>query len=104
MSTSEDADPIADLAGDSVAPIGEELRKRLTARLGERDTLAVESALLKAFLVGLQAGVAESAESESALERVDLSISRHGEQVVLPSEMNLEVPQLDPWADRYGGE
>ncbi|HTW43802.1 MAG TPA: hypothetical protein VMD79_15960 [Solirubrobacteraceae bacterium] len=99
MSASEDADAIAGLASDTVAPIDEELRGRLTVRLGERDRLAVESALLKAFLVGMQAGVAESAESESALEQ---AVSSHGEQVLLPAELSVALPQLDPWADRFG--
>lgn len=101
MSASEDTNPIAALAEETVAPIKEELYGRLTVRVGERDALAVESALLKAFLVGMQAGEAETAGSEAAFE-LDQSTGHYGEQSVLPAQLDLPVPQLDPWAARYG--
>lgn len=101
MTASEDTDPIAALAQETVAPIKEELFGRLTVRVGERDALALESALLKAFIGGMQAGEAEAAESETALE-LDQSPAHYSEQPFLPTQLDLPLPQLDPWAERYG--
>jgi hypothetical protein len=101
MDENDEPSQIAELATEAVAPIEQELRRRLDVELGERDVLAVETALLKAFLGGMGAGLAEAAET--ALERGPMAGRLGGER--LPANVALEQPQLphlDPWAQRYG--
>jgi hypothetical protein len=103
IGASEDANTVAELASEAVAPIEQELRHRLQAEVGEQDLLAIESALLKAFLNGMGTGAAEQAEAA-----IDQVVPREGfagqglAPAVPPDQAQL--PQLDPWAERYGGE
>ncbi|HUB72447.1 MAG TPA: hypothetical protein VL979_00245 [Solirubrobacteraceae bacterium] len=101
MAADERTSDVADLAAEAVAPIGEELRERLAAELDERDRLAVESALLKAFLNGMGAALAETPEPviDEGVGFRQLGPARVEPALGGPA---LELPQLDPWAQRYG--
>ncbi|HTU79873.1 MAG TPA: hypothetical protein VMF09_14055 [Solirubrobacteraceae bacterium] len=100
MAAGEQSEAIAELASETVAPIEEELRGRLTVALGERDLLALESALLKAFLSGMGAA---SAEVESMIDQLQNPRGVAGEMLASPGQVDQPLPRLDPWAARYGG-
>lgn len=100
MTANEESSDIAELASETVAPIEQELRQRLTVALRERDALAVESALLKAFLCGMQEASAQAAEA--AIDQVDRTRGVGGELMARPASLNTRLPRLDPWAARYG--
>ncbi len=97
----DDQDPmgIGQLAMGNVAPIEQELRHRLSAELDERDSLAVESALIKAFIAGMRMG--NSLTSEQVVDET-AAPARFGVRQIEPSELEEHFPQLDPWAERYG--
>jgi len=106
MGDSEQTNDIAELATEAVAPIEQELRRRLVAELGEQDVLAVETALLKAFIGGMGAGLAEAAEPQ--IEQgpiVDGGPFVGGfasRSVAANASFERQVlPDLDPWAERY---
>ncbi|MGA2454749.1 MAG: hypothetical protein ABSG93_14625 [Solirubrobacteraceae bacterium] len=103
MSDSEHQDGVAALAGEAVAPIQEELRQRLVVEVGDRDALAIETALLKAFINGMRAGGAEAAETmiEQTVARTALASAG---QIPTPAQLDQPLPSLDPWAAKYGGE
>ncbi len=69
MRTGDDEDPsgITELASEEVAPIEQELRQRLVFEVGEQDALAIETALLKAFINGMRAAAAAAAASAEPL-------------------------------------
>jgi len=100
MADSEDPSGIAELATEAVAPIEEELRQRLVAEVGDRDSLAIESALLKAFIDGMRARMAETAES--VVERTSAFPTLGSGQLPAATELDPPLPRIDPWADRYG--
>ncbi len=102
MSDEQDPTNLVELASDSVAPFKQELRKRLGVELDERDALAVESALLKAFLRGLAEGGAEASERVLDQGVEPLLLSAFGGTPPNPSELAPPVPDVDPWAERYG--
>ncbi|HEY2217635.1 MAG TPA: hypothetical protein VGH21_09060 [Solirubrobacteraceae bacterium] len=99
---------IEQLATEAVAPIDEELRQRLDSELADRDSLALESALLKAFVNGMRAGAGEVAERviDSSAASTTFGVGGFGVGGPQPTvgELNPELPWLDPWADRYGRE
>jgi hypothetical protein len=99
MGAEADTGAIAGLATAAVAPIESELRKRLHAELDERDLVAVESALLKAFLSGMQAGGAETAET--AIDQQAAVPGMTGGIASTPAALDLTLPRLDPWAERF---
>jgi len=100
----DDQDPtgMGQLATDSVAPIGEELRHRLLADLDERDSLAIETALLKAFIGGMRMGNLATVEQVVDESTGETTMSRFGVRQAGPSELEEHFPDLDPWAARYG--
>jgi hypothetical protein len=102
MADTEDPTGVAVLASEAVAPIEEELRRRLVAEVGERDALAIETALMKAYINGMRTGSAGA--SESVLERVDADAgpTLASNPIELAAELDPQLPWLDPWADRYG--
>jgi hypothetical protein len=102
MAASEDSEARADLASETVAPIKQELLSRLSGELGDRDVLAVESALLKAFLGGMQAGANETADA--AAEQMPVNEVLRGEPPITPAQFDLPIPKMDPWAARYGND
>ncbi|MGO9321443.1 MAG: hypothetical protein ACLQBY_11670 [Solirubrobacteraceae bacterium] len=101
MAESERPSGIVELATEAVAPIEEELRQRLLAEVGDQDSLAIESALLKAFIDGMRARTAETAES--VVERTNAFTALGSGQIPPTTELEPALPRIDPWADRYGG-
>jgi hypothetical protein len=102
MSEQQDPTGLVELASDSVAPFKQELRERLGVELDERDALAVESALLKAFLRGVAEGSAEAAERVLDQASRPGLLSGFGGPTLNTTELAPPVPDADPWADRYG--
>jgi hypothetical protein len=102
MSEQQDPTGLVELASDSVAPFKQELRERLGVELDERDALAVESALLKAFLRGLAEGGAETTERVLDQGVEPRLLNAFGGPTLKPSELAPPVPDIDPWAARYG--
>jgi hypothetical protein len=100
MASGGDANAVAGLASEAVAPIEEELRRRLLAEVGEQDALAIETALLKAFINGMRAGGAEVAEA--SVETSGMFAPDPG-QLTGGTGLGEPLPWLDPWADRYAG-
>jgi len=98
MTSSENSDSLAELASGAVAPIEQELRGRLDVEIGDRDLLAIESALLKAFVGGMRASLFEAAEA--VVDRTGSRDSR-GEPYAAAVQLDRPLPWLDPWADRY---
>ncbi len=99
MTDPDDPTGLIALASSSVAPLQEELRARIAVELDDRDALAVESALLKAFLHGLREGDSET------LERVveqEAELSGYGHRQMPTPQLEQPVPDVDPWAERYG--
>jgi hypothetical protein len=103
----DESERIADLARESIAPIEQELRHRLLAEVGEGDLLAIESALLKAFLNGMRTRASETAQrviDESGVATSFGPTSPGGaHQILTAAELDPPLPWLDPWADRQGG-
>jgi hypothetical protein len=101
MAEDGDSERIVELASESVAPIEQELRQRLALELTDKDSLAIETALLKAFINGMRTGSAETAERvlDGAGPPSDLS----GRQPPTIEQLDPQLPWLDPWADSYGG-
>jgi hypothetical protein len=101
---SEDPDGITDLATEEVAPIEQELRQRLGFEVAERDALAIETALLKAFINGMRAAAAAAAEaSEPLIEEAGGLVGFGGTRVHGAQPRELRLPWVDPWAAKYGG-
>jgi hypothetical protein len=102
MSTADSEDPsgITELATEAVAPIEQELRQRLVFEVGEQDALAIETALLKAFINGMRAAAAAAAEPLIEQPGGPAGFGAGPFQAVPPLESAL--PWVDPWAARYG--
>jgi hypothetical protein len=91
---------LAQLASETVAPIAEELHRRLDAPIGDRDRLAIESALLKAFIGGMHAAAAETVEA--AIQPHEPLGGVQGETASVSVQPGLASAGIDPWAERYG--
>ncbi len=100
MAQEEDPTGVGALASEAVAPIEEELRQRLLVEVSDRDALAIETALLKAFINGMRAGAAGT--SESMTEQILTGGTMASNPIPLVAEIDPQLPWLDPWADRYG--
>ena len=96
MAEDGEAERIVELAGESVAPIGQELRQRLAMELTDRESLAIDTALLKAFINGMRTGSAETAER--IVDAPGAPIGFGGLEQLDP-----QLPWLDAWDDKYGG-
>jgi hypothetical protein len=100
-----DPEPVASFASASIAPIEQELHRRLLAELAEQDVVAIETALLKAFLNGTRAGAFEAVEpiidrdagDNGGLFGLPSGMPRHPELAPQPP-----APDVDIWARRYG--
>jgi hypothetical protein len=106
MRTGDDEDPsgITELASEEVAPIEQELRQRLVLEVGEQDALAIESALLKAFINGMRAAAAATAASaEPLIEQAGGWTGFGAPPVQSAKALESSLPWVDPWAARYGG-
>ena len=70
--------------------------------LSERESLAIDTALVKAFINGMRTGSAEAAERvlDSPPAQSGLS-GQHDWPTV--AQLDPQLPWLDSWADRYGG-
>jgi hypothetical protein len=107
LSDEQDPTGMIELASNSIAPFKHELLGRLGVELDERDALAVETGLLKAFLRGLAEGSAETTERVID-QSVPPSVSGSGlglglgRPMLSASELSPPVPDVDPWAERYG--
>jgi hypothetical protein len=99
MDDNDQTNEIEQLAAEAVAPIGQELRQRLAMELDDRAVLAIESALLKSFHNGMLAGASETAEQ--AVDQTSISTALAGLRALNPAELALEVPWIDPFAERY---
>jgi hypothetical protein len=99
LADSADQTGIVELAMESVAPVGEELRQRLAIQLDDRDATAVDTALLKAFMMGMREGSYDAVEK--VVER-GASGTGYGGPTVPPAELEEHLPEVDPWAERYG--
>jgi hypothetical protein len=100
MDESEQTNEIAEMAANTVAPIGQELRQRLAIELDDRAVLAIESALLKSFRNGMRAGAMETAER--AMDQTSMNTGLGGRRDLSPVELDPELPWIDPFAERYG--
>ncbi len=98
MGAGEASRAVADLATEAIGPLEEELRQRVSLDFGDRDLLAIESALLKAFLSGMQAAMGEM--SESTIDQANQG-ALGSELVGAAASDTLPLPRLDPWASRY---
>jgi hypothetical protein len=102
----EDPTGLVELASNSVAPFKQELLERVGVELDESDVLAIETALLKAFLRGLAEGGAEAAERVIDRGPQPSAGGGFGFGLAQPapntSELTPPVPDIDPWAERYG--
>jgi hypothetical protein len=106
MSAGADQDPsgITELASEEVAPIEQELRQRLVCEVGEQDAVAIETALLKAFINGMRAAAAATAASaEPLIEQAGGWTGFGAQPVQSVKPLEASLPWLDPWAARYGG-
>jgi len=102
---SEDSSGILELATEAVAPIEEELRQRLDVQVGEQDSLAIETALLKAFINGMRAATADAAETAEPLIEEAAGLTGFGAAPISISPLpDPSLPWVDPWAARYGGD
>jgi hypothetical protein len=102
MDAREDANELIELAGQAVAPIEEELRGRLTIAVAEKDALAIESALLKAFLNGVGTGSSEAAEM--LIDQAGTLEGRRGSAFTAAAALDQPLPRIDPWAEKYAGD
>jgi hypothetical protein len=100
MASGEDPNAVIGLATEAVAPVEQELRRRLTVPVNDRDALAIEAALLKAYVKGLATASSEAAELQ--IEQAGQVTTLWGEQPVSPPQPPQELPRLDPWAEKYG--
>jgi hypothetical protein len=100
MAESEDPTGIAELATEAVAPIEEELRQRLVVAVDEQDQLAIETALLKAFINGMRAGAGEA--TERAMNQTGPPNSLGGRPPISAAQLDPPLPWMDPWAEKYG--
>jgi hypothetical protein len=100
MVDGEGTNNIVELVMEAVGPIEQELRGRLDAELDERDVLAIESALLKAFIGGMRTILAEQAELAVDQGPTVFGFRRRpfDASAVLDEE---RLPTLDPWAQRH---
>ncbi len=101
MSAPEEERDVAELARAAAAPFLDELYARLTVTLRDPDRMAIESALLKAFLGGMQAGSGETAEAVLE-QRGQPRLGFYGAPMRPSTDEELPIPHLDPWAERYG--
>jgi hypothetical protein len=107
VSDEQDPTGMIELASNSIAPFKHELLERLSVELDERDALAVETGLLKTFLRGLAEGSAET--TERVIDRGPQASAGGGfgfglaQAMPNTSELTPPVPDVDPWAERYGG-
>lgn len=101
MADSEDTNEIAELATEAVGPIEQELRRRLLVELSEQDVVAIESALLKAFIGGMGTGLAETAEQTIEQGPIGGGFVERSVAGNVRFEQS-DLPDLDPWAQRYG--
>ncbi len=97
----DDPNGLVEVAAEAVAPIEQELRERLVAEIDERDSLALETALLKAFINGMRAGRSEAAEPllEQAGGISGFALPSPGAPLLPESPL----PWVDPWAAKYDG-
>lgn len=100
MAEDEDSERVVELASESVAPIEQELRQRLALALTDKESLAIETALLKAFINGMRTGSAETAER--VVDGVVPPTGLGGRQEPTIEQLDPQLPWLDPWADSYG--
>jgi len=102
---SEDSSGILELATEAVAPIEEELRQRLDVQVGEQDLLAIETALLKAFINGMRAATADTVENAEPLIEEAAGLTGFGAAPIPISPLpDPSLPWVDPWAARYGDD
>jgi hypothetical protein len=100
----EDPSGITELASEEVAPIEQELRQRLVVEVGEQDALAIETALLKAFINGMRAAAAAAVASAEPLIEQAGGLTGFGvPPVQSATAFESTLPWVDPWAARYGG-
>ncbi len=105
MSTGDSEDPngVAELATEAVAPIAQELRQRLVVEIDGQDTLALETALLKAFINGMRAASADTTETSEASSEQGVGLVGLGvPPIPISQSLDESLPWLDPWAARYG--
>jgi hypothetical protein len=100
MTERDETDAIEELATQAVAPIEQELRKRLALELDDSAVLAIETALLKSFVNGMRSGAAETAEL--TLEHENASARFSNPAPLSPPSVDADLPWMDPWAERYG--
>lgn len=100
MAEHEELKGIAELATEAVAPIEQELRQRLVVSVSDRDSLAIEAALLKAFINGMHTAAAGAAEA--VIEQTGALTTFGGRPIPAAAELDPPLPSMDPWADRYG--
>jgi hypothetical protein len=84
-------DHLCEALDEATVPIVAELRARLEVTPSEKDWLAIDTALAKAALVGVQRGARELSE------QVDEAIL--GDRALT---FDLELDCEDRWAQRYG--
>jgi hypothetical protein len=84
-------DHLGEALDEATVPIVAELRERLEVKPSEKDWLAIDTALAKAALVGVQRGARELSE------QVDEAIPADREL-----RFDLELDCEDRWARRYG--
>ena len=84
-------DHLCEALDEATVPIVAELRERLEAKLSGKDWLAVETAVAKSALVGLQRGARELSE------QVDEALPADREL-----RYDLELDCDDRWAERFG--
>ncbi len=84
-------DHLGEALDEATVPIVAELRERLEVKLSEKDWVAIDTALAKAALVGVQRGARELSE------QVDEAIPPDREL-----HFDLELDCEDRWAERYG--
>jgi hypothetical protein len=102
MPHDQDSDKIAELAAEAVAPIEQELRARLALELSDSGLLAIETALLKAFINGMRTAAGEATELAVDLDQTGFSATFGGLRTRSAAQLDPELPWLDPWADKYG--
>jgi hypothetical protein len=84
-------DHLSEALDEATVPIVAELRARLEIRLSEKDWIAIDTALAKAAVVGVEWGARELSE------QVDEAIPEDRELT-----FNLELDCEDRWAGRFG--
>ena len=84
-------DHIGEALDEATVPVVSELRERLEVGLSGRDWLAVETAVAKAALIGLQRGARELSEQVGEAIPADHQVT-----------YDLDLDCEDRWAARYG--